>query len=194
MGAGLADRQRALLYRCRAQVRRRPAERAGLAGRLHALRPVGAARAGLALALHGELLAGAALVPALLAGHGLGGARRLAEAAEQAREAALLGLVEAVAAAAAQPSHVVVILAGGAALLAVGGATGTRANGYGWPAGDYGALAALELTGLALVHAHRAGLALFARRVVVAANGAWYCGEEFLWIRFGHLGKIHGQL
>lgn len=178
VGAGLADRQRALLDLGRAQARCRPAQRACLAGRLYALPPVGTPRAGLALALDGQLLPGAALVATLLARDSFGRARRLAQAADQAREAALLGLVEPVAAAPAGLRRVVVVLAGGAALLAVVGAAGTRADRHRGPARDHRALVAPQLAGLALVAARRAEVALARRRVVVAAHGAGNCREE----------------
>lgn len=175
VSAGLADRERALLHGGGAHDGGSPADRAGLARRLNPLSAVRAARTGLALPFDGQLLAGAALVPAFLAGHRLGRSRGLAEAAQQAGEAALVGLIESVAAAATETGHVVVILASGTTFLAVGRAARAWTHGYAGTTGDHRTGAALELTRLALVGADRAGRALFPLLVVIGAHRARHC-------------------
>lgn len=157
--SGLASRQGAVLDVARAQARGGGVQGTSLAGSLYALGPVGARGTGLALAFDGQLLSRAALVSTLLARHGLAGSGGLAQSADLAREAALLGLVETVTAGSACTEVVVEVFAGTAAFLAVVLAAGSRSDRDRRSAGDRWTGVALELTRLGLVGAHRTRLA-----------------------------------
>jgi len=183
----LADRQRAFLDGGGSHVRSRSAERTRLAGRLHSLSAVSASRTGLAFSLHCQLLSGAALVPALFAGHRLGCPGGLPKAAQQTGEAALVGLVKAMAAAAAETSHVVVVFASRTTLLAVRRAAGSRTHRHAWTTGDHRAGAASQLTGFALVIAHGTRHALSCLFVVISAHRARYCKQRAEHVEFAKL-------
>lgn len=135
--SGFAYWKRAFLDRRRSHIRGRSAEWTGLAGCLDPLSSIRATWARLAFSFDGQLLSGSALVPAFLPRHRLGCSRGLPEAAQLAREAALVRLIKSMAAAATETGQVVVVLAGRTTLLAVRRATRSRTHGHAGTTGDH---------------------------------------------------------